>query len=134
MDLPGATKLDFVHITNVEVSEFQQSGILIGAFPADGSKSGWTNIQLTGCVAHDNGGAGISSYGYFSDSATTYAHANIVVRDGTVYSNRGIQNKGSNSGNGIAADQHGPRPFRAFRRVTRQARLFRQPAAASRRL
>lgn len=100
-DLPDATKLDFVHVNNVEISGFKQNGILIGAFPADGSKSGWTNVQLTGCVVHDNGSAGIFSYGYFSGSATTYAHANIVVRDCVVYSNRGVLNSGTHSGNGI---------------------------------
>ena len=108
MDLPGAAKLDFVHVDHVEVRGFKQNGILIGAWPADGSKSGWTNVQLTGCVAHDNGGAGISSFGYFSGSASTYAHANIVVRDCTAYSNRGIQNTGNHSGNGILlADVNG---------------------------
>lgn len=101
MDLPGTTKLDFVHVDNVEVRGFKQNGILIGAHPADGSKSGWTNVQLAGCVAHDNGAAGISSFGYFSSNATTYAHAEIVVRDCTVYSNRGVQNTGNHSGSGI---------------------------------
>jgi hypothetical protein len=108
MDLPGATKLDFVHIDNVEVRGFKQNGILIGAWPADGSKSGWANVQLAGCVAHDNGAAGISSFGYFSSGASTYAHANIVVRDCTVYSNRGVRNTGNHSGDGIVlADVNG---------------------------
>lgn len=101
LDLPGAAKLDFIHVDNVEVAGFKQNGIVIGAYPADESKSGWTNVQLTGCVAHDNGGAGISSFGYFATSATAYAHANIVVRDCTVYTNRGVQNTGNNSGSGI---------------------------------
>lgn len=108
VDLPGATKLDSVRVDNVEVAGFKQYGIVVGAYPADGSKSGWTNVQLTGCVAHANGGAGISSFGYFNSSATTYAHANLVVRDCTAHTNRGVQGTGNNSGSGILlADVNG---------------------------
>jgi hypothetical protein len=101
MDINGATKLSYIRIDNLDVSGFKSCGIIIGSWPADGSKSGFSDVQITDCIAHDNGDAGISSYGYFAASATAYAHANIVVKDCTAHTNRGIVNKGNNSGSGI---------------------------------
>ncbi|HYG74310.1 MAG TPA: chitobiase/beta-hexosaminidase C-terminal domain-containing protein, partial [Planctomycetota bacterium] len=101
MDLNGAVKLNYIRIDNLDVSGFKSVGIVFGSWPADGSKSGYNDVQITNCVAHDNGDCGISSWGYFTSSATTYAHSNVIVRNCTTYNNRGIVNKGTNSGSGI---------------------------------
>lgn len=100
-DIPGGIKLDSISINNVAVLGFKLNGIIIGGYPADGSKSGWKNVLIRNSEAYNNGGAGISSFGYFSISATTYAHENIVVRDCKAYSNRGLRDTAGNSGNGI---------------------------------
>jgi len=100
-DRVGNVKLNYVRLNHIAIMGFKDNGMMLGAWPADGTKSGWADVQITDCEVHDNGDCGISSYGYFSGTATTYANSNIVVSGCTVYSNRGVQNTGANSGNGI---------------------------------
>jgi len=107
-DTPGAVKRSFIRVDQVEARGFKSSGIVLGGYPSDGSKSGYSDVQITNSTVHDNGDAGISVYGYFNKSATTYAHASVTVQNCTAYNNRGIVNKGANSGNGIVvADVNG---------------------------
>lgn len=100
-DKNGAVTLDFVRIENIEASGFKQAGFRIGGLPADNSKSGFRDVTITRCIAHNNGQAGIESYGPFGDKVTGYAHHNIVVHHCRLYSNRGIANMGGHSGNGV---------------------------------
>jgi hypothetical protein len=100
-DLSGAKKLRYIRVHNVEVSGFGQSGVEIGAWPQDGSKSGFRGVRITDVVAHDNADAGIQSYGYFSSSGTGWAHKNIYVGHSETFDNRGIPDKGNHSGDGI---------------------------------
>lgn len=104
-DLGGATKLGHIRVQNVEASGFGDAGVLLGAYPADGSKSGFRDIRLENVEAHDNADAGIESYGYYSGSpggsATGWAHEDVYVGQSEVYENRGIPDKGNNSGSGI---------------------------------
>ncbi|MFC2172408.1 beta-glucosidase [Acidobacteriota bacterium] len=101
LDLDGVTRLDHVYLDNLEVRGFQNAGVVIGAWPGDGSMSGFTDVRITGVQSHNNGDAGISAYGYWDPSSADYAHRDMVVRGCKTYSNRGIINKGSHSGNGI---------------------------------
>lgn len=99
--LGGAVKLNYLRISNVTVTGFRNNGISIGAWPADGTMSGYNDVQITGCTASDNGDCGISTWGYLISTATTYAHTNVTVRNCTAFNNRGIIDKGSHSGSGI---------------------------------
>jgi hypothetical protein len=100
-DRGGATKFEHVRLANVEVSGFGDAGILLGAYPADGTKSGFRDVRITNVSAHDNADAGIKSFGYFSSTASGWAHENVYVGSCRTYNNVGIPNKGTNSGSGI---------------------------------
>lgn len=100
-DLGDATKLGHVRVENVEVSGFGRSGVEVGAWPSDGSKSGFRGVRITGVEAHGNGDAGIQAYGHFSSSASGWAHEDVHIADCLAYDNKGIPGKGTNSGSGI---------------------------------
>lgn len=100
-DLPQGAKLPFLRIENVEVSGFKQGGIVIGAYPADKSKSGFVNIRIARCLVHDNGDNGIRSYGYYDIESKGYAHQNVAISHCEVYNNRGLVKSQSHTGNGI---------------------------------
>ncbi|MBA3790210.1 MAG: right-handed parallel beta-helix repeat-containing protein, partial [Rubrobacter sp.] len=100
-DLGDATKLAHILVENVEASGFGNSGVLLGAWPQDGTKSGFTDVRIVNVSAHDNADAGIQTYGYSSPTATGWAHANVYVGHCLAYANKGIANKGTNSGSGI---------------------------------
>jgi hypothetical protein len=100
-DITGALKLPHIRVENVEVSGFKEAGISIGAWPSDNSMSGYDDVLITDCIAHDNGDVGITTWGILLSSATTYAHTNVTVFGCVAYNNRGIVNKGHHSGSGI---------------------------------
>ncbi len=100
-DQGNTTKLEHIRADNLEVSGFGDAGVLLGAYPSDGSKSGFKDVTITNVVAHDNADAGIESFGYFSPSASGWAHENVYVSHCTTHDNRGVPDKGTNSGNGI---------------------------------
>lgn len=99
--LDGAVKLSYLRIDHCAVSGFQYRGIEIGAYPADGSKSGFNDVRITNCAAHDNGNCGIMSWGNFDPNATQYAHANVYVGHCQAYNNLGFANANYNTGSGI---------------------------------
>jgi hypothetical protein len=100
-NLLGDQKLPGPTLRNLTIHGFQQCGIAIGAYPSDGSQSGFANVVITGCRVYSNGQAGIESYGYFDVAAKTYAHVGFFVDGCTVYDNEGIVGYGDNTGNGI---------------------------------
>lgn len=100
IDQPGGVKLQFIRIDDVEARGFKFGGIVVGAYPADGSKSGFEDVRITNSVVHDNGDVGIMSYGYFG-SGSGWAHKTIYVGHCMVYNNQGLVDKGNNSGSGI---------------------------------
>jgi hypothetical protein len=100
-DLGGARKLDAIRVERVEVSGFGSAGVTVGAWPADGTKSGFRGVRITDVSAHHNADAGVSTWGRTSSTATGYAHADVVVDRVQAYDNPGIAGKGSNSGSGI---------------------------------
>jgi hypothetical protein len=99
-DIPGGVKLSCIRIDNVEAHGFKSGGIIVGAYPADGSKSGFEDASITRSVVHNNGDVGIMSYGYFG-YGSGWAPKNMYVGYCTVYNNQGIANNGNNSGSGI---------------------------------
>jgi hypothetical protein len=100
-DRGNATKLEHIRVVNVEASGFGDAGVLLGAWPQDGTKSGFRDVRITNVSAHDNADAGIESFGYFSTSAKGWAHEEVYVGRCHTYNNKGIPDKGSHSGNGV---------------------------------
>jgi hypothetical protein len=92
-DLPGATKLDYLRLFNLDISGFGQSGVTLGAWPSDGSKSGFRDVQITHVKAFGNADAGIKTYGYFSKSATSWSHENVYIGHCTTNDNKASPSK-----------------------------------------
>lgn len=99
----NATKHSDIFVSYCDISGFKNSGIDFSAWPSDNSQSGYNNVNIWGNTVHDNGDAGISSFGYYPapSGSTSYAHTDVYVGWNTTYNNLGIKNKGNNSGNGI---------------------------------
>jgi hypothetical protein len=101
-ELPGAAKLDFVRIENVEASGFLRRGIGIDGAAKDRSKSGYRDVRIAGCVARDNVYYGIQVAGPYDTASDAYAHADVAIVDCRAHDNPGdpafLKN---HSGNGI---------------------------------
>ncbi|NJO25803.1 MAG: T9SS type A sorting domain-containing protein [Bacteroidia bacterium] len=91
------------NVSNCDISGFKNGGVVFGAYPSDGTQSGYNNINVWSNTLHDNGDCGVSSYGYYpaASGSTTYAHTDVYIGWNTTYNNFGVKNKGNNSGNGI---------------------------------
>ena len=101
IDLPNNTKLNYIKCENLEVKGFKTAGIGIGSWPTDASFSGFHDVVVNNCEVHDNGDNGISSYGYWNPASGLFSHRNIKITYCKAYNNRGITDKGNNSGSGI---------------------------------
>lgn len=102
-DLNGDVRLTGITIENCDISGFWDCGIVVGSWPGDGSQSGFDDVAISNCQAHDNGGAGISTWGPTAYSSTTpYAHTNVTVSGCNAYRNYGEKaHTSDNTGNGI---------------------------------
>jgi hypothetical protein len=92
-NLPRNRKLDYVRIDNVDVSGFGSYGITIGGW---NGASGYRGVRVTDVVSHDNGRAGIITYG-----EEMYANADVYVGDSAAFGNAGVAGLDTNSGHGI---------------------------------
>ncbi|MBI3235850.1 MAG: hypothetical protein HYZ42_17745, partial [Bacteroidetes bacterium] len=92
-------------IEGLEVSGFEKSGIQIGSWPADGSRSGFDSVIIKNCIAYENALSGISIFGYYSLSDTLYSHQNIYISRCKAYKNDGLLGLTTHSGNGIIIGQ-----------------------------
>lgn len=92
-DLANNAKLPGVTISDVEISGFGGSGIMLGAW--NGSTA-YSDITIAGCSVHDNLKAGISTYAQNSNS-----HTNVYIGYCQVYNNFGDPSATGNTGNGI---------------------------------
>ena len=86
-------KLDFLRIDNVDVGGFANYGITIGGW---NGTAGYRDVRITNVVAHDNGKAGIVTYG-----EEMYANESVYVGNTVAHSNSGVKGLDTNSGNGI---------------------------------
>lgn len=92
-------RFDFISIHEVEVSGFNRGGISIFSDPAF-SDSGFSNIEITHAVLHDNGDFGIGVQGKVLN--TGHPHRNIYIAHCKVYDNPGqIGKNTAHTGNGI---------------------------------
>lgn len=101
-DLPGAAKLEYVRIENVEASGFLRRGIGIDGAAKDKSKSGFRDVRISGCVVRENVYYGIQVTGPYDVNSAEYAHADVSIVDCRAHDNRGDPEYLRNhSGNGI---------------------------------
>ena len=96
-DLPSSMKLDGVTIDHVDVSGFGSYGIALGS----GNGGGYANARITYVAAHDNGLAGITTYGPFAANSGQYAHQNLYIGHVDAYNNAGFSGRSSPTGSGI---------------------------------
>ena len=120
--LPGNERLRHVRLRNVEAYGFgrellrpktvpegfqlpQGAGILVAGNASDGSKSGFEDVEITGCESHDNAYYGILITGYWDVRATRYANANVRIVGCCVFENPGDPLYHENhSGSGILVE------------------------------
>jgi hypothetical protein len=102
-DTDNGFKYNDVFVSYCDISGFKNSGINFSSWAGDNSQSGYNNVKIWGNTVHDNGDAGISSFGYYptAPGSTAYAHTGVYVGWNTTYNNLGVVNKGNNSGSGI---------------------------------
>jgi hypothetical protein len=105
MDISNNTKLDYIVIDSVETYGFKAAGIQLTAWPADESRSGYSNITISNSLAHHNGLSGISVSGYYKLSDTLFSHRKLNVTRCKAYYNDGISGWNTHSGNGIIIGQ-----------------------------
>jgi hypothetical protein len=98
-DLPGARKLPYVRVSDVEVSGFRNGIRLHGGNEA----SGFRDVVINDCALHDNQDAGLVADGPpFSADAPAYAHDEVKVSRVTAYRNVGDPRASDrNTGSGI---------------------------------
>ena len=95
----AGTKLDYVRITDVDISGFGGCGIAIGA---EKERSGYKDVRIVRASLHDNASAGISAWGQTHEKMQGWAHEQIYVGHCRAYNNSGIAAKmDSHSGSGI---------------------------------
>ena len=111
----GNSKLDFVHLVNLDVSQYGRNGILIyGGGPAT---AGFSDVSIIGCTAHDNTGgvtppnptAGIqvfSANGY-SLGNTVPSFTGVLLDHDVAYNNTGHSGGVNWSGSGIFVGETG---------------------------
>ncbi|WP_013334404.1 right-handed parallel beta-helix repeat-containing protein [Gloeothece verrucosa] len=92
-DLANNTKLDYINISNVDVSGFKDSGIKIGSW---NKNSGYRNVTITNTITHDNGISGLMTYAELPNS-----HENVYVGYVQAYKNFGLRGVWIGSGSGI---------------------------------
>lgn len=87
--LPHADQRRFIRIDSVMASGFGQDGIWLGGAPADGSQSGFTDVQITRCGLFGNQYHGLFITGVWDTNAGGYANHNLRIADCVAYENTG---------------------------------------------
>lgn len=110
---PGGSRLKMVRIENVEASEFKWAGIFVGGVPTDlpnvksieGSRYGFSDVQISNCVAHNNMYYGIYMTAQWVPTSEDYGNKDVIIRDCITYDNAGDSTYTANhSGSGIMVD------------------------------
>ena len=96
LDVPGDVKYKNIVLKNLEVSDFGQAGVRVGAWQGN---SGYDNVLLEDLDVHDNLYDGIQVYGFFSQVG--YPHKNVTIRRCKAYNHPGFADPKSIRGNGI---------------------------------
>lgn len=92
-DLPNGTTLSLVTIDMVDISNFGNSGILIGSW---NQSTGYKDVTITNSKVHENAAGGITTYAEIPN-----VHKNVYIGHVTAYNNPGIPGLQKPSGSGI---------------------------------
>lgn len=100
--LPHARRLRTIGIEDVLAEGFGYAGIAVYGKPADGSQSGFAEVTIRDCVAHDNRFYGVYVSGVEDPTTSAYANANVTISGCRAYRNLGDPDyPRSHSGDGI---------------------------------
>jgi hypothetical protein len=107
-DLSGNTKLDYVVLTNLDVSGYGADGIVVDG---ENGSAGFTNITISNSVTHHNTGNLVTAWGSagihaksdvnYGFGATQPSHSNVMVDHCTSHSNPGTAGSTNWTGSGI---------------------------------
>jgi hypothetical protein len=112
-DKPGNGKLSYIRIEQVEASGFRWAGIYVGGVPTDlpditapeGSRFGFSDVQIKNCTAYDNMYYGIYVSAAWKPDSKEYGNENVRIIDCMAYENTGDPTYTRNhSGSGIMLD------------------------------
>jgi hypothetical protein len=104
--LPGGARLSFIRIDNVDAGGFGLSGIVVAGDPPDSGKSGFVDVRITRCKAHDNAFCGIHVTGASNASSPGYCNRRVYVGYCRAFDNPGDPDLQKNhSGNGILIEE-----------------------------
>ncbi|MEA2734988.1 MAG: hypothetical protein QOE14_1439 [Humisphaera sp.] len=92
------SKLEHIVVHKADISGFMWAGIRIGGAAA---KSGFRGVLITDNIIRGNGDVGIHIRGEFDKNSPLYSNEKVFVARCKVYSNSGIPDRSSTSGNGI---------------------------------
>lgn len=86
---PGDARFGRLRVDNIETSGFGQHGILVEGAASDKSQSGYRDVRITRCTAHDNAYTGIYVTGVYDTKTIRYANADVYVGHCVAYDNPG---------------------------------------------
>ena len=99
---PDNEPMTFVRLENLETHGFGRDGITLFGKASDGSNSGFHDVRIAHCVAHDNALFGIRVASFWDDQPRTHINSQIVVSHCVAHSNPGDPDYMENhSGSGI---------------------------------
>ena len=81
--LNGAKRLGFIRVSGIDASGFGYAGIAVHGEPGDHSQSGYGDVRITNCSAHDNQYFGVIAAGYFAPNASAFANKNVYIGPST---------------------------------------------------
>ncbi len=103
--LPNADKRFFIRLRHLSASGFGQDGIWLGGAPADGSQSGFEDVEIAHCETFDNQYHGLFVTGVWDTHAQGYANRRVHIHHCTAYANTGDPDFLENhSGSGMEID------------------------------
>jgi hypothetical protein len=86
--------LDYIYIDNIEVYDFDSSGLRIGAYSTE---KGFNDVTILHSSFHNNGLAGLQTFG----NTGMFSHTNFRIAYCTFYDNYGTLSTSNMSGNGL---------------------------------
>lgn len=99
--LPGSKKLKRIRLLNLDVAGFGKAGIFVEGAATDGSRSGFEDVLIQGCLAHRNTLCGIEVSGVYESFDSGLCHRQVNVINCKAHHNEGDPSLRVHSGSGI---------------------------------
>ncbi len=97
-DVPGDKKFSNISITNIEVKNFGEQGVVIGGW---NGLTGYQNLVLSNLSVHNVMTEGILIYGFTSQTLVGWPNKNVSVSNCEVYNVPGFADPSTHEGSGI---------------------------------